>query len=133
MMVTMVTVRMVMMVMIGAHHVGRVSPCRDAGSWEAAPTCWKWLTVAVLTLVESGSPSPLPQQAGRRLTGRATPQDRFLHQAGTAPAQGPFCRETHGDSVRAPASIVQSIRLIYLALDKGRDQVSGRFSRDYFW
>lgn len=128
----MVTMVMVMMVMIGAHHVGRVSPCRDAGSWEAAPTCWKWLTAAVLTRVESGSASPLPQQAGR-LTGRGTLQDRFLHQAGTAPAQDPFCRETHGDSVRAPASIVQSIRLICLALDKGRDQVSGRFSRDYFW
>ena len=98
MVMMMVMMMMVMMVMIDTHHVGRVSPCRDAGSWEAAPKCWKWLTVAVLTLVESGSPSPLPQQARRRLTGPPTPQDRFLHQEGTAPAQSPFCM---GDTWRS--------------------------------
>lgn len=125
---------LVMMVamMINAHSVGPVSLCRDPGSWEAACKCWKWLWVAIKAPGEVEPPSPRLQQAGTRPTGLLTPQDRFLHEVGPAPAQSRFCRETHGDGVKAPESIVQSIRLICLPLDKGRDQVSGRFSWDYF-
>lgn len=73
----------------------------------------------------SGSSWPPPP------AGWVTRQDRFLHRRESAPAQSPSawgCMET----VLRPGSIVQPVRLIYLPLDKGRDRVSGSFSRDYF-
>lgn len=87
-----------LLLMIITDTIGHVSPSRDPQSWTADPKDWNWLWITIMALVEVGPPSPLPQEAGRRPTGQLTPQDRFLCEAGLAPAQSPLCMRDTGRS-----------------------------------